>query len=110
MAGLTAVRRAAGITTDPRQPQPGSAADELNFLRQEMSSVRELLHTQAELVRQQSTMIQQLSKSVQTQTQHVVKAATQPSNLMRPLDAQLQALGDRRYMGMYDARFHSTHK
>ena len=87
----------------------GSAADELNGLRQELSSVRELVSAQAELFRQQSLAISQLKSMLQVQTQQVVKAA-QPRTELRPLDAQLAALGDRRYMGMYDARFHSTHK
>ena len=33
----------------------------------------------------------------------------QATGVVRPFDAQRAAIGDRRYLGMYDARFHSTH-
>ena len=32
------------------------------------------------------------------------------NGVVRPFDAQREAIGDRRYLGMYDARFHSTHR
>ena len=32
------------------------------------------------------------------------------NGVVRPFDAQREAIGDRRYLGSYDARFHSTHR
>ena len=96
-------------TTRDAQNAPQASTDELSSVRQELASVRELLSVQAELVRQQSHAMKQLQGMVKVQTQKVVNAA-RPKPEVRPLDAQLAALGDRRYLGMYDARFHSTNK
>lgn len=90
--------------------QPAATlGEDLGSLRRELSGMRELLGQQAELVRQQSHAIKQLKGMVKVQTQQTVDAVkSRPA--VRPLEAQLAALGDRRYLGMYDARFHSTNK
>lgn len=71
--------------------------------------MRELITAQAQLVRQQSHAIKQLKGMVSVQTQRVVESA-RPGPEVRPLHAQLAAIGDRRMLGMYDARFHSTNR
>ena len=99
-----------GPNVDALRPSTSfRSADELSSLREDMGSMRELLSTQAELVRQQSHAIRQLKGMVSVQTQQVVKSVRAKQEV-RPLDAQLAAIGDRRYLGMYDARFHSTNK
>ena len=92
-----------------RPPAAQGNPAELGSLRQDLSGLRELLSTQAELVREQSHAIRQLKGMVSVQTQRVVNSARSRPEV-RPLDAQLAAIGDRRYLGMYDARFHSTNK
>ena len=82
----------------------------MGSLRHELSGMRELLSQQAELVRQQSHAIKQLKGMVKVQTQQAADAVRIQKPALRPLEAQLAALGDRRYLGMYDARFHSTNK
>lgn len=93
-----------------------SRTNELSQLRSDVSKLSELVTTQARMLQGQMHDLEQarslidmhamtntLSMSAPTQT---IKAGWNKD--VKPFEVQRTAIGDRRYLGGYDARFHST--
>lgn len=103
-------------TTDQSQQQPGNT--NISDLQVEVSKLSELVTNQARMLQEQMkdleharslidmhAMTNTLSASAPTQT---IKAGWDKN--VKPFEVQRNAIGDRRYLGGYDARFHSTNK
>ena len=97
---------------------PGSVAStsetsgQLEELREELSQLRDMVsQQQRDLQRRDLTVSQLQNKVLQVQQELRTKekpSSRDPSGSLRPLDAQQKAIADRRGLGMYDARYHST--
>lgn len=100
----------------PEQQEPQFSTNEVSQLRNEVSKVSELVANQARMLQGQMkdleharglidmhAMTNTLSNAAPTQT---IKAGWNKD--VKPFEVQRNAIGDRRYLGGYDARFHST--
>lgn len=104
---------AAGVQTEHATAGPRSkhaSAGQLSEVVLLDAAVREM----RALVSAQQATIGQLQALVADQARLTVNGVGASLNgssngIVRPFDAQRAAIGDRRYLGMYDARFHSTH-
>jgi hypothetical protein len=65
--------------------------------------MRQLVSGQQALLQKQTQTIDELKSLLTVQT-----PAPPKKGVVRPFDAQRAAYTDRRLLGMYDARFHST--
>lgn len=112
-AGKRPEHPAAGVQTEHATAAPRSehaSAGHFSEVALLDAAVREM----RSLVSAQQATIGQLQALVADQarlTANGVGASLYGSSngIVRPFDAQRAAIGDRRYLGMYDARFHSTH-
>ena len=104
---------AAGVQTEHATAGPRSehaSAGQFSEVALLDAAVREM----RALVSAQQATIGQLQALVADQARLTVNGMGVSLNgssngVVRPYDAQRAAIGDRRYLGMYDARFHSTH-
>eukprot|EP00884_Botryococcus_braunii_P014525 jgi/Botrbrau1/23073/Bobra.0243s0014.1 len=82
-----------GATETPEDPR-------MLQLDQEIAEMRQLLSSQQKLLKQQEATISDLKL--------LLEPPPAKKGVVRPFDAQRAAYTDRRLLGMYDARFHST--
>lgn len=103
----------------PQQPETPSHTSNSNNNEEvvvELDELRKLLHLQQSIIDKQQNSIDQLKKLVeqQHQTNQAQKqnagqqASTGWNSSISPFEAQRIGIGDRRLLGLYDARFHST--
>lgn len=110
--------RANSASQDSGSAQQNQSAGDISELRTEVSKLSELVTNQAKLLQEQMKDLEHarslidmhavtntLSASAPTQT---IKAGWNKD--VKPFEVQRNAIGDRRYLGGYDARFHSTNK
>lgn len=112
-------KRGGGIEEGAAWPAaaPAAAADELSSVRAEVSELRSLLAAQAQLVQSQQRHIEALQQSVVPAAAAAADGGAR-SVLLDSMDKEQSArasraaaeatLHDRRPLGLYDARFHST--
>ena len=93
----------------PSTSETGAALDEI---RCELNMLKDVVSLQQrEISRRDLTVSQLQNKLLQVQQEIRVKNDPQSRDSrgnLRPLEAQRRAIADRRGMGMYDARYHST--
>lgn len=81
-------------------------------LREELNDLKAMVSQQHKDLQRRDVVVSQLQNkllSVQQQLRERDEAPKRDSSgNLRPLDAQSRAIGDRRGVGMYDARYHST--
>ncbi|GIL42900.1 hypothetical protein Vafri_727 [Volvox africanus] len=83
-------------------------------LAAQVHALKTLVQAQQDILYSQKAQIDQLMETLQEERLRVahspvlVEEAPQPTPHLRPFDSQRIAYGDRRLMGLYDARFHST--
>ena len=91
--------------------------DQLAELQQQARQLQGQLRSQQRQILEQQEALAHLNALIKPQPLHPPTSATlglqrPPASVvkppLRPFDAQLAAAGDRRAIGMYDARFHST--
>ncbi|KAK9805474.1 hypothetical protein WJX72_000323 [[Myrmecia] bisecta] len=98
-------------------PSPSERRDPDFFeLKRELQDLREQMAAQSQIIQAQGRTIDSLRGTLQLRppstysgpVRSLSTAGTSTSEAPRPFDAQYAAIGDRRFLGMYDARFHST--
>ena len=109
-----------GASSDSKADQPLQQhnSTDISDLQHEVRKLSELVTNQARMLQEQMkdleharslidmhAMSNTLSASAPTQT---IKAGWDKN--VKPFEVQRNAIGDRRYLGGYDARFHSTNK
>lgn len=117
-ASRTASSNGAAPDSKANQPQQQHGNTNISDLQLEVSKLSELVTKQARMLQEQMkdlehakglidmhAMTNTLSASAPTQT---IKAGWDKD--IKPFEVQRTAIGDRRYLGGYDARFHSTNK
>lgn len=79
-------------------------------LEARLAALQATVTAQQQVIQQQQSLVDELRACVTCNRTFAVNApaASPPPAPVRPFDAQRQAIGDRRYLGLYDARFHST--
>lgn len=119
-------------TTPPRQPatqanssdNPQSngasvqsmapSGEEVQQLRQDVSQLSRTVTAQAKALQEQMMALQQAHQLIDVKTAGTAFKPSSPSQHngwnkdIKPFEIQRNAIGDRRYLGGYDARFHST--
>lgn len=84
-------------------------------LAEQIHTLKGLVQAQQDILYSQKAKIDQLTETLQEECLRATQAAgpgllpgTPQLPLLSPFEAENLAFGDRRLMGMYDARFHST--
>lgn len=92
---------------------PDSSQD-VQQLRQDLSHLSETVTAQAKALQEQMLALQQARQLIDsTAASNILRAPEQSQQSgwnkdIKPFEVQRNAIGDRRYLGGYDARFHST--
>ena len=97
------------------EAQPPSS-NELSQLRSEVSKLSELVTAQARMLQGQMHELEQARSLIDMHAMTNTLSLTAPTQTIKagwnkdvkPFEVQRTAIGDRRYLGGYDARFHST--
>ena len=103
-----------GATENRSGTQPPQS--ELVQLRNEVSKLSELVTNQARLLQTQMQSLEQARGLIDLHTMTNTLSAAAPTQTIQagwnkdvqPFEVQRSAIGDRRYLGGYDARYHST--
>lgn len=106
-------------TTWPDAPEsPRADNNGSNDLHDKLAGLEALVSAQRDLLTKQQAALDQLQQRVEISqprpgiarsTSAAGQSVATSSGSVRPFDAQRRAgYGDRRYLGLYDARFHST--
>ena len=93
-----------------------STISELQQLRQDLSQLSQTVTAQAKALQDQTLAVQQARQLAEsTDASRSIRSADSFSSRqsgwnkdVKPFEVQRNAIGDRRYLGGYDARFHST--
>lgn len=109
-ANSSDTKQSNGTTTHSRTP----STDEVQQLRQEVSQLSKTVTAQAKALQEQMLAVQQANQMIDIKTAGTAFRPSSPSQQsgwnkdVKPFEVQRNAIGDRRYLGGYDARFHST--
>eukprot|EP00195_Chlamydomonas_chlamydogama_P012286 CAMPEP_0202901526 /NCGR_PEP_ID=MMETSP1392-20130828/14302_1 /ASSEMBLY_ACC=CAM_ASM_000868 /TAXON_ID=225041 /ORGANISM="Chlamydomonas chlamydogama, Strain SAG 11-48b" /LENGTH=410 /DNA_ID=CAMNT_0049588099 /DNA_START=245 /DNA_END=1477 /DNA_ORIENTATION=- len=94
---------------------PAAQNSDISQLREQLGTLTTLLETQQRVIDKQQALIDQLRASVTRtkETAPVPPASVSAPSLgwnskLSPFESQRIGIGDRRLLGLYDARFHST--
>ena len=98
--------------------QPPEGPQGIAELRSEVSKLSELVTNQARMLSEQVQALEQARSLINMHSMTSTLSATAPTQTIKagwnpdikPFEVQRSAIGDRRYLGGYDARFHSTNK
>lgn len=106
------------------QADGSGSQEELKMLSTKVQEMEQVVHLQNELLRKHQDALEMLQQKLEisqprpavarSNTMNMESVVQEPSTSqqgagLRPFDAQRRAgFGDRRYLGLYDARFHST--
>lgn len=102
---------------DGQQLQHGSSND-ISDLQSEVSKLSKLVTNQARMLQEQMKDLEQAQSLIDMHAMTNTLSASAPTQTIKagwdkdikPFEVQRNAIGDRRYLGGYDARFHSTNK
>ena len=103
---------------DSRVSQQYQGAADISELRTEVSKLSELVANQARLLHEQMKDLEHARSLIDMHAMTNTHSASAPTQTIKagwnkdvkPFEVQRNAIGDRRYLGGYDARFHSTNK
>ena len=101
---------------DFQQQQRGS--NDISDLQGEVSKLSELVTNQARMLQEQMRDLEHARSLIDMHSMTNTLSATAPTQTIKagwhkdikPFEVQRCAIGDRRFLGGYDARFHSTNK
>lgn len=103
-ANEAAARHEDRPSTCGRPSQPQQQQDEVRDLRRQVEELRQLVLVQQESLQQMHTATAATNRATQTSAPKYPMWRPPAT----PFEAQAAAIGDRRLLGLYDARYHST--
>lgn len=103
---------------DGQQHQQHGSSNSISDLQNDVSKLSELVTNQARLLQEQMKDLEQARSLIDMHAMTNTLSASAPTQTIKagwdkdikPFEVQRNAIGDRRYLGGYDARFHSTNK
>ena len=124
-AGEATSRKTSRTTSNPEHSHQSngssalsspSTSSELQQLREDLSQLSQTVTAQAKALQEQTLALQQARQLADsTDANRSIRSADSFSSQqsgwnrdIKPFEVQRNAIGDRRYLGGYDARFHST--
>ena len=86
------------------------AREEVAALRRQVRELQKLVSAQGELAEEQRRALAELRRAVAVTGNGVTPTGGEAASAATPFEAQTVGIGDRRYAGLFDARFHSLNR